>query len=105
MDCRRRALQIQYNSENHITPQSVIKPLDPEMIRIYEGDYYEAPTVAEEITQFDSPAELEKEIQRLEKEMREAARQYEFEKAAALRDRVKKLRKIEMECLIPGEES
>jgi excinuclease ABC subunit B len=102
---RRRALQIQYNSENHITPQSVIKPLDPEMIRIYEGDYYEAPTVAEEITQFDSPADLEKEIQRLEKEMREAARQYEFEKAAALRDRVKKLRKIEMECLIPGEES
>ncbi len=101
---RRRDLQIRYNSENHITPQSVIKPLDPEMIRIYEGDYYEAPTVAEEMTRFESPLDLEKEIQRLEKEMREAARQFEFEKAAALRDQVKKLRKMEMECLTSGEE-
>jgi len=44
---RRREAQKRYNAENHIVPQSVIKPLDPEMIRIYEGDYYEIPEVAE----------------------------------------------------------
>jgi excinuclease ABC subunit B len=96
---RRRAAQKRYNEENHIVPQSVIKPLDPEMIRIYEGDYYELPAVAEEAAHYSSPEELEKEIQRLEKEMREAARQFEFEKAAVLRDQVKKLKKIEMEFL------
>jgi excinuclease ABC subunit B len=96
---RRRAAQKQYNEENHIVPQSVIKPLDPEMIRIYEGDYYELPAVAEEAAHYSSPEELEKEIRRLEKEMREAARQFEFEKAAALRDQIKKLKKMEMEFL------
>jgi len=96
---RRRAAQKRYNEENHIVPQSVIKPLDPEMIRIYEGDYYELPAVAEEAAHYSSPEELEKEIRRLEKEMREAARQFEFEKAAALRDQIKKLKKMEMEFL------
>ena len=69
------------------------------MIRIYEGDYYELPAVAEEAAHYSSPEELEKEIQRLEKQMREAARQFEFEKAAALRDQIKKLKKMEMEFL------
>ena len=46
---RRRAEQQRYNEENDITPQSIIKPLDPELVRIYEGDYYEMPAIAEEI--------------------------------------------------------
>jgi excinuclease ABC subunit B len=99
---RRRAAQNRYNEENHITPQSVIKPLDHEMIRIYEGDYYEVPEVAEETARYRSPEELKAEIERLEKEMRAAAREFEFEKAAALRDQVKKLRKIELE-FFPGD--
>jgi excinuclease ABC subunit B len=98
---RRRAAQKRYNEENQIVPQSVIKPLDHEMIRIYEGDYYEAPAVAEAGGRYSSPADVEAEIQRLEKEMREAARQFEFEKAAALRDQIKKLKKMEMEFLTP----
>jgi excinuclease ABC subunit B len=98
---RRRAAQRRYNEENDIVPQSVIKPLDPEMIRIYEGDYYELPAVAEEAVRYSSPEELEREIERVEKEMREAARQFEFEKAAVLRDQVKKLKKMEMEFLTP----
>jgi excinuclease ABC subunit B len=98
---RRRAAQQQYNEENHIIPQSVIKPLDPEMIRIYEGDYYELPEVAEAAGRYSSPDELEREIRRLEQEMREAARQFEFEKAAALRDQVRKLKKMEMDFLPP----
>ncbi len=100
---RRRAAQQQYNEENNITPQSVIKPLDPEMVRIYEGDYYQMSTVAEEAVHYRSEEELEKEIQRLESDMREAARQFEFEKAAVFRDRLKKLKKEAMDLLGPPE--
>lgn len=94
---RRRATQQRYNEENGITPQSIVKPLDPELVRIYEGDYYEIPAVAEEVRQYSSPEELDSEIRRLEREMRGAAKEFEFEKAAALRDQVKKLKKLAME--------
>jgi len=94
---RRRQVQQRYNEENQITPQSVIKPLDPELLKIYEGDYYEIPVVAEEAVQYSSLDELDAAIRRLDKEMREAARQFEFERAALLRDQVKELKKVEME--------
>ena len=94
---RRRAVQEAYNREHGITPQSIIKPLDPEMARIYEGDYYELPAVAEVENTYDSADEMEAEIRRLEKEMRDAAKEFEFEKAAALRDRMKKLKTAVME--------
>jgi excinuclease ABC subunit B len=100
---RRRATQQRYNEENNITPQSIIKPLDPEFVKIYEGDYYEVPAVAEEIPQYSSAEELEKDIQRLEQEMREAAKEFEFERAAALRDQVKKLKKMALDFLGPDE--
>jgi len=94
---RRRAAQQLYNEENNITPQSVIKPLDPELVRIYEGDYYELPVIAEEEVRYSSAEELELEIRRLEQEMKAAAKEFEFEKAAALRDQIKKLKKLEMD--------
>jgi excinuclease ABC subunit B len=94
---RRRATQQHYNEENNITPQSIMKPLDPELVRIYEGDYYELPAVSEEAFAYNSAAELELEIQRLEGEMRKAAKEFEFEKAAALRDQVQKLKKTALE--------
>ena len=94
---RRRAAQEAYNRENDITPQSIVKPLDPEMARIYEGDYYELPAVAEVEKAYNSADEMEAEIRRLEKEMRDAAKEFEFEKAAALRDRMKKLKNSVME--------
>jgi excinuclease ABC subunit B len=100
---RRRAAQQRYNEENGIIPQSIIKPLDPDLIRIYEGDYYELPEVAEEATHYNSAEELELEIKRLEKEMREAAKVFEFEKAAALRDQVKKLKNMALEFTAPNE--
>ncbi len=96
---RRRAEQQRYNEANNITPQSIIKPLDPELVRIYEGDYYEMPAVAEEAKNYNSAEELELEIQRLEQEMRKAAKQFEFEKAAALRDQARRLKKTAMEFL------
>jgi excinuclease ABC subunit B len=94
---RRRAAQEVYNREHDITPHSIIKPLDPEMARIYEGDYYELPAVAEVENNYNSADEMEAEIRRLEKEMRDAAKEFEFEKAAALRDRMKKLKTAVME--------
>jgi excinuclease ABC subunit B len=94
---RRRETQRRYNEENGITPQSIMKPLDPELLKIYEGDYYDVPAVAEEPGKFASVEDLEKEVRRLEQEMRDAAKEFEFERAAALRDQVRKLRKLAME--------
>jgi excinuclease ABC subunit B len=96
---RRRRVQEEYNEENGVTPQSIIKPLDPELVRFFEGDYYELPVIAEEAAPYNSIEELESEIGRLEKEMRSAAKEFEFEKAAALRDRVLKLKKTALETM------
>ncbi len=91
---RRRARQVQYNEENGITPESIIKPVDMALVRIVEADYVTVSTEdeAEEITSQD---QLEGMIRSLEAEMREAAKEFEFEKAARLRDRVKALREKE----------
>src|SRR5947208_8011591 len=55
---RRRAAQQHYNEEHGIVPQSIIKPLDPDLVRIYEGDYYEVPAVAEEAVKYSSLEEI-----------------------------------------------
>jgi excinuclease ABC subunit B len=102
---RRRKAQQLYNEENGITPQSIEKPLDADMIRIYEGDYYEVPAIAEDVARYHSAEELELEIKRLEEEMHKAAREFEFEKAAVLRDQARKLRKTALEFLAQAESS
>jgi len=88
---RRRTRQIQYNEENNITPESIVKPVDMALVAIVEADYMTVSTEAdpEEIT---SQGQLDEMIRSLETQMREAAKQFEFEKAARLRDRVKALR-------------
>jgi excinuclease ABC subunit B len=92
---RRRAKQVQYNEENGITPESIIKPVDMALVKIIEADYVTVSTDAdaEEITSQD---QLEEMIRSLEHQMREAAKEFEFEKAARLRDRVKALREKEV---------
>ncbi|MDR3675216.1 MAG: excinuclease ABC subunit UvrB [Acidobacteriota bacterium] len=88
---RRRAKQIQYNQENGITPESIIKPVDMALASIVEADYVTVPLEGDD----DDAAtgdELEALIHTLETRMREAAKQFEFEKAAQLRDRIKGLR-------------
>ena len=102
---RRRTTQQRFNEENGITPQSIIKPLDPDLLRIYEGDYYNVPAVAEETAPYASLEEIEKEVGRLENEMKEAAKQFEFERAAALRDQARKLRKMAMDLFETPEEA
>ena len=90
---RRRALQRAYNEENGITPQSIVSQVDMGLAQILKAEYGE---VTEEetagIPEFASQAEVDQYIAKLETEMREAAKKFEFEKAAKLRDTIKELR-------------
>jgi excinuclease ABC subunit B len=94
---RRRRIQRAYNEENGITPQSIISPMEMGLAAILKAEYGE---VAEEETAglpegFATQAELDGYIAKLEAEMREAARKFEFERAAKLRDNIKELREKE----------
>jgi excinuclease ABC subunit B len=90
---RRRAIQEAYNAENGITPQSIVRPLEMSLASIVEADYAElASAEADGIPDFRSQEELDAFIAKLETEMRETAKKFEFEKAAKLRDRIKELR-------------
>jgi len=94
---RRREIQMAYNVENGITPQSILKPIDAQLLEMTRLDYYEVPIVAEEVEKYSSVDQLEKEIQGLEAKMKKAAQRFEFEKAAEYRDRIKHLKQLEME--------
>jgi len=89
---RRRLTQLQYNEDNDITPQSIIKPIDMSLIAIAEGDYITIPAEPEESDEELTPAQREQFIEDLGNRMRDAARKFEFEKAAQLRDRIKHLK-------------
>ncbi len=90
---RRRAIQEAYNLENGITPESIVRPLDMSLVRVIEADYADlASTGTDGIPDFKSQEELDAFIAKLETEMRENARRFEFEKAAKLRDRIKEFR-------------
>jgi excinuclease ABC subunit B len=89
---RRRAVQVEYNRANGITPQSIIKPIDMTLVAIAEGDYVTVPVEREESTDDLTPAQREEFLTELETRMREAAKNFEFEKAAQLRDRIKLMR-------------
>ncbi len=87
---RRRTKQIQYNLDNNIAPESISKPVDMSLASIVEADYVTVPV--EEADDAATGDQLEELIRTLETRMREAAKQFEFEKAAQLRDRIKGLR-------------
>jgi excinuclease ABC subunit B len=90
---RRRAIQEAYNVENGITPQSIVRSLDMSLAGVIDADYADlATTEAGDIPEFRSQDELDTFIAKLEVEMRETAKKFEFEKAAKLRDRIKELR-------------
>ncbi|HKM49491.1 MAG TPA: excinuclease ABC subunit UvrB [Terriglobales bacterium] len=90
---RRRAIQQAYNEENGITPESIIRPLDMTLVAIVGADYTDLTgPEAEGIPDFKSQEELDAYIAKLESDMREAAKRFEFEKAAKLRDTIKELR-------------
>ena len=90
---RRRERQQEYNREHGITPESIKKSIGELLSSVYEHDYSEIPPVEEGAeARYRSLDDLEAEIKALEKQMREAAKALEFEKAAELRDRLRKLR-------------
>ena len=93
---RRRTVQRAYNEENGITPQSIVNTMDMGLAQILKAEYGD---IAEEETadlpEFVSQAELDAYIAKLETTMREAAKKFEFEKAARLRDSIKELREKE----------
>jgi excinuclease ABC subunit B len=93
---RRRARQAAYNEEHGITPQSVIREIDDVLSSVYERDYVTPPRSKEEREVFRTQAELDAHISRLEAEMKSAAANLDFERAAALRDTLKKLRTREL---------
>ena len=89
---RRRELQQTYNEENGITPQSIIRPAEMTLAAILNADYADLTEETDEMPEFANQEELDSYIAKLETEMREAAKKFEFEKAAKLRDTVKELR-------------
>ncbi|WP_026841326.1 excinuclease ABC subunit UvrB [Citrifermentans bremense] len=90
---RRRALQTAYNEEHGITPESVRRLIGNVLQAPEEKDWVTVPASAEE---FVSIKELEKTLKRLRKEMLAAAKAQEFERAAELRDKIKRLEVAEI---------
>ena len=90
---RRRTLQRAFNEANGIVPQSIIKPIDINLVAIAEGDYVTVPLEAEEEAIAAVPPEqMDRYLAELEEKMRAAARKFDFKQAAAYRDRIKELK-------------
>ena len=89
---RRRRIQTDYNEQHGITPQSIVKPIDMSLVAIAEADYVTVPIEPSDEAQELTPAQREEFLASLEQQMKEAAKRFEFEKAAQLRDRIKALR-------------
>jgi excinuclease ABC subunit B len=83
---------VEYNERNGITPQSIIKPIDMSLVRIAEADYVTVPLESDDEIESMTAEQRDRLLGELEERMREAARKFEFEKAAQIRDRLKALR-------------
>ncbi len=93
---RRRRLQEAFNREHGITPASIQKSIQDIVGSIFDADYYTVPIAAEERGKYGSVEEISKRIRKLRKEMRAAAKELEFERAAELRDEIMKLEELEL---------
>ena len=97
---RRRIIQEKYNMDHNITPATVRSSIKDIMASVYEKDYVTvAAGTAENEVEYHSLQDLRRDIKRLEAEMHKAAKVLAFEEAAALRDQVKELRKLELEIM------
>ena len=93
---RRRTVQLAYNEEHGIIPQSIINKMDMGLAQIMRAEYGDIEVeAAADIPEFNTQADLDAYIAKLETEMREAAKRFEFERAAKLRDSIKELREKE----------
>jgi excinuclease ABC subunit B len=89
---RRRAKQVAYNEANGITPQSIIRSVDMKLAAIVEADYVTVPAEDFDDAEITSEAKLGEVLAQLDVQMRDAAKKFEFERAAALRDRIRALK-------------
>ncbi len=89
---RRRAKQVAYNEANGITPMSIIRSVDMKLAAIVEADYVTVPAEDFDDKDITSEAKLGEVLAQLEVQMRDAAKKFEFERAAALRDRIRTLK-------------
>ena len=93
---RRRHIQEGYNREHGITPRTIVKPIEATLVTAYEADYFKVPIDLDKFEEY-SPKQLKETIQQLEMEMRQAAKDMKFERAAELRDKLKYLRERELD--------
>jgi excinuclease ABC subunit B len=93
---RRRSIQEVYNREQGITPRTIVKPIEATLISASEADYFKVPVELDRPEDY-LPENIEATVARLENEMRGAAKRFEFERAAELRDRIKALRERELQ--------
>jgi excinuclease ABC subunit B len=104
---RRRAKQMAFNTENNITPMSIVKSVDMDLARIVEADYITVPvddaSLDAATANIQSEAQLAEMLQQLETQMREAAKKFEFERAAQLRDRIRLLKQKDVAGLFSVE--
>src|ERR1700689_535040 len=101
---RRRAIQETYNRDHNITPQSIIKSVDMQLARIIEADYLTVPADEPVIGEITSEAQMVQAIAQLETQMREAAKNFEFERAASIRDRVRALKQRDLGAIFSSAE-
>ncbi|MCI0483135.1 MAG: excinuclease ABC subunit UvrB [candidate division NC10 bacterium] len=89
---RRRALQMAYNTKHGITPETIKKQITDVLASIYERDYYTVPALPEdERMKYVPREEIPALVATLDKQMRQAAKRLEFERAAELRDQIRDL--------------
>jgi excinuclease ABC subunit B len=93
---RRRGIQEAYNTEHGITPTTIIKSIEATLVTAYEADYFKVPLDLDGFEEY-SPKQLKETIQQLEADMRFAAKEMKFERAAEIRDKLKYLRERELE--------
>ncbi len=89
---RRRGVQQAYNDDHGITPETIVKPIAMSLARIVDADYVDLTATDEPLDALGGPEEFEALVARLERQMRDAAQKFEFEKAAALRDQIRALK-------------
>jgi excinuclease ABC subunit B len=89
---RRRTVQQAHNEEHGITPTSIIRSLDMSLVHILKAEYADLTSPDDSLPEFNTQQELDTYIGKMESDMREAAKKFEFEKAAKLRDTIKDLR-------------
>lgn len=94
---RRRKIQEEYNKKHGIVPKTVVKSLDDPLMKMVEADFVDLEKIVEIAEHFESLETLKKEIEKLEKEMKQAAKNYEFEKAAILRDKLLALKQLALQ--------